>query len=98
MSAVGGYDSNEEEFAIKGRVDITPTDMFSFFVMGAWSDVGDDDDDAIGGNDPDGNYYAQWGGEWGSVGWRCWQHQRRHDAQRRIRHTTNSATTRSTPT
>jgi opacity protein-like surface antigen len=55
ISAVGGYDSNEEEFSAKGRVDVTPNDMFSFFVMGAWTD----DDDGSGGN-----YYAQWGGEW----------------------------------
>ena len=33
--------------------------MFSFFVMGAWSDVDNDD-----GGDAGGNYYAQWGGEW----------------------------------
>ena len=55
LSAVGGYDSNQEEFSAKGRLDITPNDMFSFFVMGAWTD---DDDDSGG------NYYAQWGGEW----------------------------------
>jgi hypothetical protein len=55
ISAVGGYDSNEDEFSAKGRVDITPNDMFSFFVMGAWTD----DDDSSGGN-----YYAQWGGDW----------------------------------
>ena len=44
VSGVVGYDSNEEEVAIKGRVDITPTEAFSFFVMGAWSDVDNDDD------------------------------------------------------
>jgi len=55
VSAVGGYDSNEEEFSAKGRIDVTPNDMFSFFVMGAWT--GDDDDSG-------GNYYAQWGGDW----------------------------------
>ena len=66
VSGVVGYDSNEEEFAVKGRMDITPTEAFSFFVMGAWSDVDDDDDDdfRIRRSD-DGNYYAQWGGEWG---------------------------------
>jgi hypothetical protein len=56
ISAVGGYDSVEDEFSGKGRLDITPNDMFSFFVMGAWT--GDD-------NDNGGNYYAQWGGDWG---------------------------------
>lgn len=55
LSAVGGYDSVEDEFSAKGRLDITPNDMFSFFVMGAWTD-----DD----NDNGGNYYAQWGGDW----------------------------------
>ena len=47
VSGVVGYDSVEEEVAVKGRIDITPTEAFSFFVMGAWSDVdnnGDDDD------------------------------------------------------
>ena len=56
LYAVGGYDSNEEEFSVKGRVDVKPTDMISLFVMGAWTD--DDDDNG-------GNYYAQWGGDWG---------------------------------
>ena len=56
LSAVGAYDSVQEEFSAKGRLDITPSDMFSFFVMGAWTD----DDDSNGGN-----YYATWGGDWG---------------------------------
>jgi hypothetical protein len=55
VSAVGGYDSNEEEFSAKGRIDVKPTDMIALFVMGAWTD----DDDGSGGN-----YYAQWGGDW----------------------------------
>jgi hypothetical protein len=55
VSAVGGYDSVQEEYSAKGRIDITPNDMFSFFVMGGWT--GDDNDDG-------GNYYAQWGGDW----------------------------------
>jgi hypothetical protein len=55
VSAVGGYDSEQEEFAIKGRLDVTPSDMFSLFVMGAWTD--DDSDNG-------GNYYATWGGDW----------------------------------
>ena len=56
LSGVGGYDTVEDEFSLKGRVDVTPNDMFSFFVMGAWTD----DDNSSGGN-----YYAQWGGDWG---------------------------------
>jgi opacity protein-like surface antigen len=55
VSVVGGYDSVQDEFSAKGRVDITPSDMFSFFVMGGWTD----DDDGNGGN-----YYATWGGDW----------------------------------
>ena len=55
LSAVGAYDSVQEEFAVKGRLDVTPNDMFSFFVMGAYTD----DDDNNGGN-----YYATWGGDW----------------------------------
>jgi hypothetical protein len=55
VSVVGGYDSNEEEFSAKGRIDVKPTDMIALFVMGAWTD----DDDGSGGN-----YYAQWGGDW----------------------------------
>ena len=45
----------QDEFSAKGRIDVNPNDMFSFFVMGAWTD----DDDGSGGN-----YYAQWGGDW----------------------------------
>jgi len=59
LSGVIGWDSNEDEFSGKARLDITPNDMFSFFVMGAWSDVGSDDT-----GDDGGNYYAQWGGDW----------------------------------
>jgi hypothetical protein len=55
ISVVGGWDSVQEEFSVKGRLDVTPNDMFSVFVMGAWTD----DDNASGGN-----YYAQWGGDW----------------------------------
>jgi hypothetical protein len=55
VSVVGGYDSVQDEFAAKARIDVTPTDMISFFVMGGWTD----DDSGNGGN-----YYAQWGGDW----------------------------------
>jgi len=54
-SAVVGYDSNQDEFAVKGRIDIKPNDMFALFVMGGWTD----DEDGNGGN-----YYATWGGDW----------------------------------
>jgi opacity protein-like surface antigen len=55
LSAVGSWDSVQDEFSVKGRLDITPNDMFSVFVMGAWTD----DDDGSGGN-----FYATWGGDW----------------------------------
>jgi hypothetical protein len=55
VSVVGGYDTVQDEFSVKGRVDVKPTDMIALFVMGAWTD----DDDGSGGN-----YYAQWGGDW----------------------------------
>src|SRR5262249_8239063 len=35
VSGVAAYDSVQEEFALKGRLDVTPNDMFSFFVMAA---------------------------------------------------------------
>ena len=89
VSVVGGWDSDWEEFAVKGRVDVTPNDMFSFFVMGAWTMI---DDGSCRGN-----YYAQWGGEW-ALGRRGGQRQRAHHAQRSNSATTSSATTRSTPT
>ena len=56
LSAVGAWDSVQDEISAKGRLDVTPNDMFSFFVMGAWTD--DDDDNG-------GNYSATWGGDWG---------------------------------
>ena len=59
VSAVLGYDSVQDEFSAKGRVDITVSDTFSFFVMGAWTD--DEGDDLVFSG---GNYYAQWGGEY----------------------------------
>jgi opacity protein-like surface antigen len=55
VSVVGGYDTVQDEFAAKARIDVKPTDMIALFVMGAWTD---DDDDSGG------NYYAQWGGDW----------------------------------
>ena len=60
VSAVLGYNSVQDEFSAKGRVDITPSDMFSFFMMGAWTD----DEMAMILSLDGGNYYAQWGGDW----------------------------------
>jgi hypothetical protein len=72
-SIVGAYDANQEEFAVKGRIDLKPTDMISLFVMGAWTDDGDCDTGPLGfltptrcfgGGGNGGNYYATWGGDW----------------------------------
>jgi hypothetical protein len=71
-SIVGAYDANQEEFAIKGRLDWKPTDMFALFVMGAWTDDGDCNGQfglgviarCTGGGGNGGNYYATWGGDW----------------------------------
>jgi opacity protein-like surface antigen len=67
VSVVGAYDSNQEEFAVKGRLDVHPNDMFALFVMGAWTDDNGDDDPLggpLGANNNGGNYYATWGGDW----------------------------------
>jgi hypothetical protein len=72
VSVVGAYDSNQEEFAVKGRIDVKPTDAFALFVMGAWTDDGDCNgplgfglvNRCLGGGGNGGNYYATWGGDW----------------------------------
>jgi Porin subfamily len=65
VSAVGAYDSNQDEFSIKGRIDVKPTDVFALFVMGAWTDNNDDTFQCdVGASDCGGNYYATWGGDW----------------------------------
>jgi hypothetical protein len=58
VSAVVGYDSVWEEFAVKGRVDFNAMEGLSLFVMAGWSS--EDDDNSLGGE----SYYAQWGGDW----------------------------------
>jgi opacity protein-like surface antigen len=66
LSAVGFYESVQGEYGVKGRLDITPNDMFSLFVMGAWTDDNGDGNFPSGapyeGNG--GNFYATWGGDW----------------------------------
>jgi len=66
-SIVGAYESSQEEFTVKGRIDVTPNDMFSFFVMGAWTDDSGDGVSVVTGVPFDsngGNFYATWGGDW----------------------------------
>jgi len=67
-SVVGAWDSSQEEFSVKGRIDVTPSDMFSLFVMGAWTDDNGDGVSVVTGVPFDsngGNFYATWGGDWG---------------------------------
>jgi hypothetical protein len=58
VSAVIGYDSIAEEYAVKGRVDFNAMEGLTLFAMAGW-DSGDEDD-VFGGE----NWYAQWGGDW----------------------------------
>jgi opacity protein-like surface antigen len=66
VSAIGAYDSVQEEFTVKGRLDVTPNDMFSFFVMGGWTDDDGDGEFPSGVSyaKNGGNFYAVWGGDW----------------------------------
>jgi len=60
IGLVAGYDTAEEEVAVKGRLDVKLSDTSSVFVMGAFDsggDVGDDDDSGA-------NFYAPWEGDW----------------------------------
>ncbi|MDQ6437692.1 porin, partial [Mesorhizobium sp. LHD-90] len=60
IGVVAGYDSWEQEVAVKGRLDVNITDTASVFVMAAWDSGGNS-----GPNLSDGaNFYAPWGGDW----------------------------------
>jgi len=61
VGIVAGYDSWEEEVAIKGRVDVNITETASVFVMAAWDSGGNEFN---GIYDQGTNYYAPWGGDW----------------------------------
>jgi hypothetical protein len=54
ITGVAAYDSSAEEWAIKGRLDVTPMQNLSLFLMAGY---GSDDHSAR-------NYYKQWGGNW----------------------------------
>ena len=54
VSVVGGYDSVWEEYAVKGRVDVTASEAISLFAM-----VGYGSDDNV-----DFSFYKIWGGNW----------------------------------
>ncbi len=52
LSVVGGYDSVNEEGAVKARIDFNANDALSMFLMGGYKT-----DEAT-------NYYGVWGGDW----------------------------------
>ncbi|MBS3650691.1 porin [Pseudaminobacter sp. 19-2017] len=61
VGVVAGYDTWEEEVAVKGRVDVNITETASVFVMAAWDSGGNEFN---GINDQGTNFYAPWGGDW----------------------------------
>jgi hypothetical protein len=60
IGIVAGWDTWEEEVAVKGRLDVNITDAASVFVMAAWASGGDE----IDGIDTGANFYAPWDGKW----------------------------------
>ena len=73
IGVVAGYDSWQQEVAVKGRLDINITDTASVFVMAAWDSGGDKietETQTINGvptvvvTNNGSNYYAPWGGDW----------------------------------
>ncbi|MDQ6438024.1 porin [Mesorhizobium sp. LHD-90] len=61
VALVAGYDTWQEEVAVKGRVDFNITETASVFVMAAWDSGGDAGDP---GPDSGANWYAPWQGDW----------------------------------
>jgi len=61
VSAIGGYDSNVEEFAGKLRFDLKFTDTFSAFVMGGYQSGYDT-------TRVNRNFLAPWHGDWAAWG------------------------------
>ncbi|PSJ53745.1 porin [Kumtagia ephedrae] len=67
VGIVAGYDSWEDEVAVKGRLDVNITETASVFVMGAWDSGGDEIELNGAGTvvtDNGSNFYAPWGGDW----------------------------------
>jgi hypothetical protein len=60
IGLVAGWDTDQEEVAVKARVDFNITETASVFVMGAWDTGGDDFEE----EDTGANFYAPWGGDW----------------------------------
>jgi len=61
IGVVAGYDSWEEEVAVKARLDVNITETASVFVMAAWDSGGNDFDGIF---DQGTNFYAPWDGSW----------------------------------
>jgi hypothetical protein len=61
IGLVAGWDTWQQEVAVKARVDFNITETASVFVMGAWDSGGDDFEDA---DNTGANFYAPWGGDW----------------------------------
>jgi hypothetical protein len=62
VGVVVGWDTWEEQVAVKGRLDVNITETASVFVMGAWDSGGADG--SFTGPDSGTNFYAPWGGDW----------------------------------
>jgi hypothetical protein len=61
IGVVAGWDTWEEEVAVKGRIDVNFTETASAFVMAAWDSGGNDFNGIF---DQGTNFYAPWGGDW----------------------------------
>jgi Porin subfamily len=54
ITGVAAYDSTYEEWAGKVRLDVTPMQNLSLFIMGGWGSS----------DNVDRSFYKQWGGDW----------------------------------
>jgi hypothetical protein len=61
IGVVAGWDTWQEEVAVKARLDFNVTETATVFVMGAWDSGGDQFEDADNTGE---NFYAPWGGDW----------------------------------
>jgi hypothetical protein len=73
VGMVVGYDTWQEEVAIKGRLDINITEVASVFVMGAWNSADSDDPISNAGIGGGQNFYAPWNGDWAIWGGGAWK-------------------------
>ncbi|PSJ61708.1 porin [Kumtagia ephedrae] len=61
IGVVAGWDTWQEQVAVKGRLDVNITETASVFVMGAWDSGGDREESPT---DNGSNWYAPWQGDW----------------------------------